>query len=202
VTSEKSIERSIDTLQRIYTVIAALAFNEALKRTFLQGGAGGIELDLTRMPELIAFIVTAVPFVHGMNRHLDKTLTTILDDNRRGLFVVLLIDFLVFMAETCILFLLASSVKSEIFFFRLLILLLLVDLVWSFITWPITKSVVWRWAAVNIIAMLVLATIIYAVPFGNPMSRLWILMAVAVVRTAFDYWLAWEFYFPRADQAA
>jgi len=39
MTSEKAIERSIDTLQRIYAVIAALAINEALKRTFLQGGS-------------------------------------------------------------------------------------------------------------------------------------------------------------------
>jgi hypothetical protein len=35
MTSEKSVERSIDTLQRIYAVIAALAINEGLKRVFL-----------------------------------------------------------------------------------------------------------------------------------------------------------------------
>src|ERR1700745_107170 len=134
MTSEKTIERSIDTLQRIYAVVVALALNEALKRTFLQGGAGNVELDVTRMPEFIAFIVTAVPFVHGMNRHLDNTLTTIKKTNRRSLFIVLLIDFAVFLAESCILFLLATSVKSETYFFRLLILLLVLDLVWSFIT--------------------------------------------------------------------
>jgi hypothetical protein len=201
VTSEKSIERSVDTLQRIYAVVAALAMNEALKRTFLQGGAGDVELDVTRMPEFIAFIVTAVPFVHGMNRHLDKTLATIKKTKRRSLFVVLLTDFLVFMAESCILFLLATSVKSETFFFQLLILLLLLDLVWSFITWPITRSVVWQWTAVNVIAIVLFAVCIYWVPFPNQMSKLWVLMGIASVRTFFDYRLAWSFYFP-AEEAA
>ncbi|HEU4883286.1 MAG TPA: hypothetical protein VFT45_13590 [Longimicrobium sp.] len=201
MTSKRSIERSIDTLQRIYAVIAALAFNEALKRTFLQGGAGDVELDVTRIPEFVAFIVIAVPFLHGMNRHLDNTLSTIVQKNRRGLFVILLIDFLVFMLEACILFLLATSVKGEFLFFRLLILLLLVDLVWSFITWPITKSVIWRWAVVNVIAVILMAVLIRWAPFSDA-ATLWVLMSVSVVRTVCDYWLAWGFYFPALEEEA
>ncbi len=43
MTSEKTVERSIDSLQRIYAVIIALAFNEAIKRTFLKDGTGALE---------------------------------------------------------------------------------------------------------------------------------------------------------------
>jgi hypothetical protein len=72
---ERAVERSIDTLQRIYAVVAGLAINESLKRVFLEDGKGNFQFHSANLPEFLAFIVTIVPFVHGMNRHLDKTLS-------------------------------------------------------------------------------------------------------------------------------
>jgi len=127
---------------------------------------------------------------------MDKTLSTHKRTRKPALFVILLVDFVVFMAETCVLFLLATSVKTETVFFQLLTLLLLLDLVWSFMTWPITKSVVWQWAAVNVIAIVLFAACIYWVPFPSLQLKLWVLMGIALARTCFDYWSAWSFYFP------
>jgi hypothetical protein len=202
MTAEKAIERSLDTLQRLYAVIAALAMNEALKRTFLQGGAGEIELDVGRMPEFLAFIVTVVPFIHGMNRSLDHTLKTIKITGRRWLLVVLVFDFVVFLAETCLLFLLATTVKAQTDFFWLLTGFLTVDIVWSLITSLITGSAVWRWAAVNVIAIVLIVACLRWIPFPNRESQLWTLMALAIGRTFFDYLVAWDFYFPRDDGVA
>src|SRR5436305_4099141 len=196
MTIEKASERSIDTLQRIYAVIVALAINEAVKRTFLQNGSGVLEVDYCRIPEFVAFIFTAVPFVHGINRHLDKTLKTSREENRGSLIVVLVFDFLIFLAESCVLFLLAASVRSELFFFQLLMLLLTLDLLWSVVTWPITKSVVWQWIVVNILAVVAGIAVIYWFDKVAVIQKLWILMIIAVARTCLDYFLAWNFYFP------
>jgi hypothetical protein len=72
MTPERAAERSVDTLQRIYAVVAGLAINEGFKRVFL-GKDGEMHLHHDSLPQLIAFVITAVPFVHGMNRHLDDT---------------------------------------------------------------------------------------------------------------------------------
>ena len=50
MTSEKAVERSIDRLQRIYAVIVALAMNEAIKRLFLQSGAGALDIHYDHIP--------------------------------------------------------------------------------------------------------------------------------------------------------
>jgi hypothetical protein len=93
MTNQQAVQRSIDTLQRIYAVVAGLAINEALKRVFLQDGKGDFAFHTVNLPELVAFILTVVPFVHGMNRHLDKTLTASLEQNNPKLLAYLLIDF-------------------------------------------------------------------------------------------------------------
>src|SRR5450759_153548 len=72
---EKRIERSADSLQKLYTVIVALSVSQAIT-SFLKdrdtlSGLGSHE-SLQAIPALIAFFVTLVPFYHGMNRHLDR----------------------------------------------------------------------------------------------------------------------------------
>jgi hypothetical protein len=197
MTPEKSIERSVDTLQRIYAIIVALAVNEGIKRVFLKGGAADLEVHTDHIPHFITFLFTAVPFVHGMNRHLDKTLTIIAEDKKPKLFKVLVFDFAIFLIESCVLFLLAASVMSDIFFFRLWMTLLVIDLIWSFITWPITKTVVLGWASVNIIAVILSIITIYFSDWLDQAIKIWVLTSIAVLRTVFDYIFAWSFYFPQ-----
>jgi hypothetical protein len=196
MTSEKAVERSIDSLQRIYSVIVALAIGEGMKRLFLKVGSGDLEIHYDHFPEFIAFIFTAVPFIHGMNRHLDHTLATSRQENKPGRLVFLLIDFMFFLLESCVLFLLATSVTSSIFFFQLLMGLLVVDALWSFLTWPITKTVVWQWLTINIVMVILSMVLIYWVTFIALDVKPLILMVIAILRTVFDYRLAWDYYFP------
>jgi len=197
VTSEKSVERSIDTLQRIYAVVAALAINEGLKRVFLDQ-SGKLEFHYDLLPEFIAFLITVVPFVHGMNRHLDKTLSISQKKNQPWLLGFLLLDFFVFVLESALLFVLGISIVSEGHFFQWYVALLLFDVLWSLATWPITKSVVIQWIAVNMIAVVACVLFIYWLPQATPgWLRQWLLTITAVLRTLADYYLAWYFYFPQ-----
>jgi hypothetical protein len=198
MSSDRAIERSIDTLQRIYAVIVALAMNESLKRIFLKSGAGDLDVHFAHLPELLAFFFTAVPFVHGMNRHLDQTLAVSREPGKRWYLGYLLIDFLVFLGESCLLFLLAVSVNDPLFF-KLLLGLLVLDVVWSLLTWPITKAVVAQWLIINLIAVVVGGLLIWRFPSIPEAPRQWILMSVAILRTIADYWFARKFYFP-ADE--
>jgi hypothetical protein len=193
---DKTVERSIDTLQRVYAVIVALAISEGIKRTFLAGGSSRVEIHYSHLAEFVALIAIAVPFLHGMNRHLDDMLALIRKQNRRGLFVLLIFDFVVFLGEGCLLFLLAASVTSGVKFFQLLMVLLVVDVFWAFVTWKITKSVVIRWAGINGAMVAVSLLLIYCFSAKCNEMKTWVLAACAVVRTVVDYWLAWSFYFP------
>jgi hypothetical protein len=193
---DKTVERSIDTLQRVYAVIVALAINEAIKRTFLKSGSSDVEIHYEHLPEFVALIATAVPFLHGMNRHLDQTLAVIRAQNKRSLFAILVLDFVVFLAEGCILFLLAASVSAGLAFFQLLMVLLALDVLWALLTWRLTKSVAIRWAIINGAMIAVSCMLIY--PGGQRCVefKTCVLAACAVIRTVLDYYLAWGFYFP------
>ncbi len=201
MTSEKSVERSIDTLQRIYSVIAALAINEGLKRVFL-GPDGKLDFHADQLPEFIAFVFTAVPFVHGMNRHLDKTLSTSRKENRPRLLSFLLVDFFIFILESALLFVLGISIISDGHFFQWFVALLVLDIIWSLATWPITKSVVIQWLVVNLVAAAVCLMLIYCIPWIPAWLKQWLLGMVAVLRTVADYKFAWSFYFPQDEVAA
>jgi hypothetical protein len=199
MTSEKSVERSIDTLQRIYSVIAALAINEGLKRVFL-GQDGKFEFHSDHLPEFVAFVFTAVPFVHGMNRHLDQTLSTSRKQKRPRLLGFVFIDFFVFIIESALLFILGVSITSGADFYSWFAALLAVDIAWSLVTWPITKSVVIQWLLINVIAAIACLVLIYCVP--PVFWKEWVLAAIAVLRTIADYKFAWLFYFPQEDVQA
>jgi hypothetical protein len=196
MTAEKTVERSVDTLQRVYAVIVALAINEGIKRTFLKDGSGKLDIQYQHLAEFVALIFTAVPFLHGMNRHLDQTLTLVRKEKKRWLFLVLVVDFAVFLGESCVLFLMAVSVTSSIDFFRMLMVLLAIDILWCLITWKITRSVVARWSPVNIGMVLASCILICGIGSINPEAKSWVLAGFAVIRTALDYSLAWQFYFP------
>src|SRR5262249_51242610 len=146
---------------RIYAVVAALAMNEALKRAFLDPATGNFKFSVDYLPEFLAFMVTAVPFVHGMNRHLDKTLARSRTEGNPRFLNYLLLDFFVFIVESSFLFVLAASVTRGLAFFQWLMLLLVIDVVWALITWQITRAVALQWVYVNAAAVVLGVVVIY-----------------------------------------
>lgn len=202
--SEKAIERSIDSLQRICAVIIGVALAQAMTRSFMDLTANEITKDFKNLPEFIGFIFTVVPFAHGMNRHMDKVLTKSLQEKyekerRRKLFI-LLINYTVFLTESCTLVLMALSITSEpkVRFFQILMALLAVDVIWTVLTRDIGKDANKKWLLVNLITVVIYVVVIYFL-YLSVAQKSWLLMSIAVLRTVLDYWVSPEFYFPSKD---
>lgn len=204
MTSEKAIERSIDSLQRICAVIIGVALTQAIIKSLPDSSANDITKYFKILPYFIAFIFTVVPFAHGMNRHMDKVLTKSLQETdvkemRRKLFG-LLINYLVFLTESCTLVLMALLITSasEMLFFQILMGLLTVDIIWTVLTRDIGKDANKKWLLVNLITVIIYVIVIYFLPLSFA-QKSWLLMGIAVLRTVLDYWVSPEFYFPSKD---
>lgn len=194
--AERINERSVDSLQKIYAVVIALAIAQAIQ-SLLKDPVSGTLLErnqiLVGLPAFIALLVTLVPFWHGMNRHLDRCYLEKKSAVAQG---GILLDFATFFIEASLLFAAGWSLRSGIYSFIALGFLLLVDMVWGFIShtihFPGQKSHVRRWSAINLGAI-VLAILVVTYAFQ---PKTIVLMVIAIVRTIVDYWLCWDFYFP------
>ena len=73
---KKAIERSVDSVARIYAIVIGLALSESIKTLIVKDPGGNIDLTAQTLwsgaPAFLAFVFTVVPFWHGMNRHLDR----------------------------------------------------------------------------------------------------------------------------------
>jgi hypothetical protein len=205
------IQRSVDSLERLFAVVVGLSITVAVEKVLFDA-AGNLyawydsasntytflAVLLDRLPAMIAFITSVVPFFHGMNRHLDRTYVEggVVTD-KEGFLVM---DFFVFFLESCFLLALASSVGSHDRVFLILAGLLLVDAAWSLVTHGIHYSknapstLTWGW--INLLAIALLLLFYFAQVFPAGLVRSWALCLVAVVRTVVDYKLCWRFYFP------
>jgi hypothetical protein len=193
----KVIERSVDSVSTIYAIVIALALTQSIQTLIARDPNGGADLSLSKFltgaPAFLAFLVTLVPFWHGMNRHLDRCYLEKPDTPVQG---ALLIDFGVFFVEASLLFVSGWSLRTGLVSFYSLGLLLTVDVIWGFIShqihFPRQKSHVKKWAMINFLAGFV-ALCIVAYPFAH---KAWILMVVAIGRSVVDYGFCWDFYFP------
>ncbi len=193
---ERINERSVDSLQKIYAVVIALAIAQAIQ-SLLKDPIRGTLLEFSQilvgLPAFVALLVTLVPFWHGMNRHLDRCYLEKKNAVVRG---ALLFDFAAFFLEATLLFASGWSLRSGVYSFIALGLLLLVDMAWGFIShlihFPGKKSHVRRWSAINLVAIII-AILIATYAFQ---SKTIVLMVMAIARSIVDYWLCWDFYFP------
>jgi len=196
---DKPVERSVDSIQTIYAVVMALAISQAIQSLLREPSFGAV-LNLGRVspavPAFVAFLVTLVPFWHGMNRHLDRCY---LEKGGTVVQGALLLDFVVFFLESSFLFAAGWSLRSGIESFQYLGWLLCVDMLWGFISHQIhfrgEKSHVVKWSKINLVALF-LAILVVAYPFQAKQT---VLMVVAFVRSVADYWFCWDFYFPRKE---
>lgn len=190
-------ERSVSSVQSIYAVIIAVAVAKAFD-VFLNGGlghaAGFGAQPLAKWAGIVGFLVTLVPFWHGMNRHLDRCYLQKREAVRQG---ALLFDFWVFFAESGVLFAAAYSLGSGAWTFYNLGILLGIDTAWGAVSHRVhfagTKSHALGWSSINACAVALAAV---AVHFGGRCEMVW-LLTIAVARTAIDYAWGWDFYFPQ-----
>ncbi len=201
--AREKILRSVDSLETIYAVVVAFAVTKAIEGVLLSGNTADIDLSLllTHLPELIAFVVTIVPFYHGMHRHLNRVYV------ERGVSKThqgyLLLDFFVFFVESCLLLVFAASLSLGVDSFKPLIILLILDSLWAIIAHGIHydewKNSPWKWAAINTVSIAVMALFIFSTIFDSEFKKIMALMSVAIIRTALDYIFCWPFYFPNED---
>ena len=97
------VERGVDNLQRLYTIVIGIALTEALARFVLGPGfrtsavAAPATLYLAAyVPTMVAFVATLLPFYHGALRYLDETYVI---NATRVKPSALLVDFLVLFVE-------------------------------------------------------------------------------------------------------
>ena len=203
----RSLERSVDSLERIFAFIVALAVTDAIRVTFL----GGSQNPTLRWPTatvfaaFLAFLVTIVPFYHGMNRHLEECYIR-REPRAEG---ALLFDFVFFFVEASLLFAITASLRDPnlgSFFF--LGILLFIDVVWATISNRIHYGQkahgITTWTTVNLTMITVGAAIYFVAAKGAALSAEWqasLLLVVAVLRSVLDYYFTWDFYFPKDAQA-
>jgi hypothetical protein len=199
MTTNEKIKRSVDSLEKIYTIVIALSVTKAIDNVITSGfaGASNYEKLINNWPALLAFIVTIAPFYHGMHRHLSRVyIERDIDSKKQGF---LLLDFLIFFLEACALLIFASSLTFGTKAFIPLIFLLIIDSLWAIIAHGIYydewENSPWKWSVINLSAVFVMSVIVYSNLF-LPEYRPIALAAAAFIRTTADYWICWGFYFP------
>lgn len=207
----EKIERSVESLDRLFSVVVGLAITLAVQRTLFDSsqhlytwydGAKHTYPLLSAMgapmPAMLAFVATIVPFYQGMGRHLNHTYVESQVSRAKEGFLVL--DFFVFFLESCILLALASLISDGIAFFVCLALLLGFDAVWGLVAHGIhygsgSPSTL-RWTVINAVAVAALLLVSFGSVFPTMPGKLWALSVIALARTAWDYSWCWQLYFP------
>ena len=195
-----AIARSVDSLQKIYAVIIALAIGN-LANVVLRDLNEISELDtvVPYLPVILSFFLTIVPFYHGMNRHLDICYIENEDSFSKG---SLIFDFFIFSFEALSFLVLSFFIKTGLAAFAILGFILVFDTLWSYIShWthynhikPTTRI----WAYINAITVCV-GFLIYSLDFILNKEILFLILFI--LRIFFDYKLGYRFYFPDSRKA-
>lgn len=202
---ESITERTARHLQSLYVVGAGLGVAFALEG-MIRGVGSDPSLEWDTVPVVVAFLATLIPFFHGAMLYMDTEI--------RGRAMVVLVDFLALFSQTVLFFVMAEFVREPTSFAIAWIVLLAVDVAW--VLWLMTPmprhskgqdaEPIFReyrpWAVINSVCILVLSVVLFMVPTSDggtgPDLRLaLILMAIAIARSAADYWLSRTVYFEK-----
>ncbi|MFC2085660.1 hypothetical protein ACFLRO_00445 [Bacteroidota bacterium] len=183
-------------LQTLYTVVVALAMEQALQSVVRLEQPYLVEASL--LPYLIAFVVTLVPFYHGGLRHLD--LSYIKEGHPIPKSGSMIADWTLLFLQSCLFLALAIAVKDPTAFTKLLAVILGFDVVWAllahFVFTPNRGEdfAEKKWAIINTPTVVLLVLIVVVIEPSSVWSGL--VLAICILRTAIDYWWGWDFYDP------
>ena len=197
-------KRSVDNLQRLYTVVVSLAVTESLRRLLVNYSTSGQVAGLSEWLMFVSLIFTVVPFYHGANRYLDATYVT---EERSAKTAALMVDFIMLFLEGLLFFGLAMVMANEAHFYTVLAGLFLLDIIWVGTT-NLTATGesdkmpgFAKWAFINFLAFSALLIFVWSNVLNfqfwqTDRARSIALVTVAIVRTVFDYVRVWHFYYP------
>ena len=194
-------DRTVDSLQRVYAIVIALALTIAVKLLIESVGIipheGVSKPNSNSLPTIllfVAFLSTLIVFYHGMNRHLDDTFVigTKVDPRR----LPLLVDIVVFLLEGGLLVVMASTINNPKVFLVAWSILLCVDIVWGlFVYFSLKRKAPIKWVFNNLL-FLIFAWFFWRVVF--PQNAI-LIAVIEILRSGIDYKLNWNFYFPREN---
>jgi hypothetical protein len=160
-TNAEAIRSSIDSLQRIFLIIIALAIGEAFKQFVSDKTPSATERHIywDRLWALIAFGTLVVPFSHGMLMHFFDSHQT---RRHQAYSFSLIFDTVMFIGESALFFVLSRSLSPSLWrtFYWTVFVLLLVDMAWGFGVSLLYGRDVRNWVWVNSAAVIVLAVIL------------------------------------------
>lgn len=203
-------ESSVSNLEHLYSIVVGVSLALAIQSLIQVQSNSSIHVNWILLPVLAAFLLTLIPFYHGALRHLDdhyvhgKTTAS-----HPGL--ALLLDFLVLFFESCLFLGLAVLLASPAYFSWAFLALLMLDSLWivvaSLASGPTSmpQAPERTWALINFVTVLVgtgALTILRAVSSPNKtptIAYLVFILLIATLRTAVDYTLTWDYYFPDRD---
>jgi hypothetical protein len=199
-------KRSVENLQRVYTIVISLAIVESLRRLFQS--VDGLP-DFPSLVSVICLLFTIVPFYHGANRYLDSTYVT---GERSAKPHALILDFVILFLEGLIFFILSLLILNTQLFFTLLAFLFIIDAGWVWITRYTSTgeteidNLYISWSIVNFIA----AGLLLISMWSNLLNwSLWktetveliFVLMVVVIRSILDYVTVWNFYYPPTPES-
>ena len=211
----RPLERSVDSVQRIYSVMLGLSFTESLRRCVgFKDVSGDVIFSWQKLVISGGLIALAIPFLHGMNRALDDEFVRQAGPPHRGR---LLATFLIFAIEA-VLFAMASICipdyksgplrESSLFWITTLIGgIQLLDVLWCSSAWIIgfRRRNIATWFALSVLTLIFLMALLCPLPRGTLFSDhfvhtldshvVWI-GGILALRTLFDYLICRTFYFP------
>jgi hypothetical protein len=201
---QEARKRSVDNLQRLYTVVVSLAVTESLRRLLGDFARTGAVAEYREWLMFASLIFTLVPFYHGANRYLDATYVT---GERSANHAALMIDFLMLFLEGLLFFGLAMVTANESLFYTVLAALFVLDIVWVGTTNLTATDAAdkmqgyTKWAIINSIATLSLLLFVWSNLLNwqfwpSDTIKSFALVAVALIRTVLDYIRVWRFYYP------
>lgn len=198
---------TVETLQRFYSVIIAIALTDGLKKLITSLETDASLLKVISLAALsVALLSTIVAFYHGMERHLYITHILHPELGPGGKPIPLLVDIFAFIVEGGILYAMGGKLDEPIVFLRLWTALLIVDIIWTLIVWRVERGPSPNWALNNFVWLCVA----WVVWLGSPWVLMktgvslpeqipvmvWLIALIEIGRSVTDYRAYWALYFP------
>lgn len=196
--------QSVDNLERLYTIVAALALTSAIERLVLDRGtatlrhfdAHSISVEYASLFMFVGLVATMIPFYHGANVYLFET-HVFGPDIRRPLAV--LMDFLFFFTQGLLFFFASRVIGDPELFFWVIVGVLIWDCIWEmfvYLSGESNFSQIRRWLYLNVATSMLLFIVLVTPLLPDGLLRWGFAATILVVRSALDYVLNWGAYWP------
>jgi hypothetical protein len=195
-------ENSVKQLSELYNVVTGVSLSFAITK-IVDPSASSIPIKWDALFTFLSFLVVILPFHQGAVRHLYATYVEVGGSSRikQG---ALAFDFILLFFQSCIFVAMSVLIDRPELFTNLLIGLLIVDCVWGLLAHLAfvgaqAQLAEKKWALINLITVAILFAFS---KLGPPLLDGWseetkqLVFVICFLRTAFDYYFCWDFYYP------